>query len=206
MKKCAHKKAYLRDHLCEKSTHQWTKLGYAIVSYSVFNPLHLLKEFLRKSLSLETNGSCLRFHVTVLKGHTLPPMVFSFVCIFFFLKNTWYLIPTGTFSLASHRAVITVRESCYLQTGNSFSGWQHVLFPDICKALTLMMTVFITSQPLSRRKEQKSASKMSWDVILFLNFWFQVMGHLSEHPQMLFVQESQSSMGMDSLSWNFSGI
>lgn len=89
---------------------------------------------------------------------------------FFFLKHTWYLIPTGTFSLASHRAVITVRESCYLQTGNSFSGWQHVLFPDICKALTLMMTVFITSQPLSRRKEQKSASKMSWDVILFLNF------------------------------------
>lgn len=31
------------------------------------------------------------------------------------------------------------------------------------------------------------------------------MGHWLEHQQMLFVQELQSSMGMDSLSWNFSG-
>lgn len=118
-------------------------------------------------------------------------------------------------SFLSHRAVIvlSVSELQYLQAENLFSGCQCFVFCRYLQSNHFDSTckVIIKSKGcemiriLQNEREQKPTTKINWDFILLLKFWFQAMGHWLEHQQMLFVQELQSSMDMDSLSWNFSG-
>lgn len=127
----------------------------------------------------ESRGSWLRSCYTVLKRtHTYcHPRLFAF-----FSKRC--ILPDSNWDL--------FKEITHYLLGSVFFFQMYLM-------------VIIISQPLNGRKEQRSASTVSLAVTWFSDFWFQVTGPWLEHRPTLFVQGLQSSMGMDSLSWTFSG-